>query len=158
MPDSAQAFERWLARRLQEIREEQEPFGAYSPIPGADARELEAFESRVRSLFGVELPREYTHFLSVQNGGGQHAGLFGTRTFQLATPSGDVYVDGLVEENLRLRSNVASFDRLLVYGATDLEYVVQDLATGGFSLRDKTGAGHVGELPDMGAVIKFALT
>ncbi len=158
MMGTSDDLRRWLLLRIGQIRKEQEPYGCYCQIPGCKPEELDQFVARVQQTFGVHLPGDFLVFLSIQNGGGEHAGLYGTRTYHLNTPGGDAHVEGFVEENQRLRGDSSPFNDLLVYGTTDLDYIVQDINTGKFRLRSKIGGDYYDELADMAAVIKFAMT
>lgn len=155
---AAEDLEGWLRERITQIRQGREPLGCYHDIPGCPPAELAAFAARVRQELGAELPTEYLSFLSVRNGGGERAELYGTRTSRFRSTDGsEAHVTGFLDENHRLRLGRSPFNALLVYGETDLDYIVQDLNTGRFRLRSKMGGEHSEEFPDMVTVIKFAM-
>jgi hypothetical protein len=151
-------LERWLHAQIAVIRARQEPFGCYCPIPGCPPAELAMFVKEVRRLFDAELPAEYLTFLSVQNGGGEWAGLYGTATREFESPGGSAAVSGFIEKNQMLQRPPATFGKQLAYGETDMDYIVHDSATGRFQLRGKIGGDVYDELPDIVTVIKYAMS
>ena len=96
-------------------------------------------------------------FLSVQDGGGQQAGLYGTATRQFESPGGAAHVAGFIEANRMLRRPPPTFGTDLAYGETDLDYIVHDAGTNRFRRQSKVDGHAYDEFPDIVAVIKFAM-
>jgi hypothetical protein len=113
----------------------------------------------VQHEFGIRLPYEYLYYLSLKNGGGGYAGIYGTRTYTVQDPtgeSGDRYIDGFFDANRYLRLQDPSFNNLIVYGETDMFYLVQDLTTGEYWERVKTDGSFYERLPDFKAILERA--
>ncbi len=107
--------------------------------------------------FEASLPPEYLSFLSVWNGGGEHAAIFGTRSYRVESSSGSAQVDGFIQQNERLRGHGKTFEDVLAYGSVGSDYIVQNVKTGAWSVRSFNGTEYE-KFSDFAAVAKFAMT
>jgi hypothetical protein len=154
MPDPRHEFDRRLRQRLSEIRAMRAQFDIDDQIPGATRAEVDKLAADVRHEFQFVLPEPYLHFLTLQNGGGEHVGFYGTRP--LDEPMR--YVAGFMEENRRERLGRASpFKSLIVFGYTDLDHVVFDIETAKYRLRSKIGGDFYDDLGTIEDVIWFGM-
>lgn len=158
MPDPNQDLPGWLEARLRSIKEAKLRSHCYVPIPCASISQLEELRHRAHGELGAQLPEEYLLFLSLQNGGGEFAALFGTHAYQIASPQATIHITGLIEENLRLRHNTRRFAGLIVFGETDLDHIVMDTTSGAYFLQSRIGGELFEKLRDFTAVLELALT
>ena len=155
--ETDKAFEVWLTQRMKSQREGEERYGIEVDMPACDPGELMKFAGEIREVFGVILPQEYLYYLSLQNGGGGIARLYGTRTYSVQNPkSVDFPIKGFFDANTYLRLQDPGFNNLIVFGETDLDYIVQDLTTGEYWLRSKIGGKFYERLPDFKAILERA--
>jgi hypothetical protein len=117
MSNAADEFDAWLRQRVAAIRAGRAAYGIADGIPGASPDQVDQLAAAALREFGVALPAAYLQFLTVQNGGGEHASLYGTQAIDEPMRS----VTSFIEANRDLRGDDADRAEFLVYGETDLD-------------------------------------
>jgi len=109
--------------------------------PGADIVEIDNFLKRCRAELFVSPPAEYVSFLEKHNGAAENGVfLYSTRRLPFVDCSGEN--NDFVEMNLNWR-DLDWMNGYLVFGDSDMDIYVLELATGLYQVRDRQAFDNV---------------
>lgn len=151
-------FKQAVRDRIAAISAEQEKFGIPRLIGPISVHDLNVLIAAVKIELGIDLPRAYQEFLCVQNGGGEHVGLYGNRTYVVERNGERSCVDGIVEENVNLRSDYPTMKTLLAIGRCDHEHLIYIPETGRCEMRRLSDNSVYETFNDVESAILFSMT